>query len=485
MQITIPHNYEPRPYQLPILSALDGGKKRGVCVWHRRSGKDKTFLNYLVKKMFQRVGIYYYFFPNYNQGRKILWDGIDRAGFAYMSHIPVKLRKKTNIQEMKVTLCNNSIFQIVGTDNIDSIMGTNPVGCVFSEYSLQDPQAWDFIRPILLENDGWAIFNYTPRGRNHGYKLYEMAKHNPDWFCELLTVEDTGDIITQDMLQAEREAGMDEQLLQQEYYCSFDAALQLCFFGDSLSRHKDTMAGVRYTLQKNKGGDIDLIEDNKGIVTVWRYPYSLLKGWDELHWSLRYCIGSDIAEGLQQDYSVAYVYDRVKHEIVCRVRSNRMDSYAWGKLLKNLSQYYGNAYIVPERTGAGITVCKYLFDQGANVYTQEVPAKVGAGFTKTVGFVQQTQAKYDICGDLKEYFISTKGNVYCSKLLEECATFIRMEGTAGRLGADEGFHDDCVIAGALAIHGNYVLEQPTKEIADTEFEWGKRLKKQGESNWAI
>jgi len=33
---------------------------------------------------------------------------------------------------------------------------------------LQDPRAWDFIRPILAENGGLAVFNFTPRGANHG-----------------------------------------------------------------------------------------------------------------------------------------------------------------------------------------------------------------------------------------------------------------------------------------------------------------------------
>ncbi|RMD72956.1 MAG: hypothetical protein D6822_00435, partial [Cyanobacteria bacterium J149] len=151
MKITLPHNFTPRPYQLPLLKALDSGMKRAVVVWHRRSGKDKTAINFMAKKMFERVGQYFYFLPTYKQGRKIIWDGIDGSGFRLLDHIHPDLRVKTNDQEMKIQLVNGSIFQVIGTDNVDSIVGTNPVGCVFSEYSLQDPQAWDFIRPILAE----------------------------------------------------------------------------------------------------------------------------------------------------------------------------------------------------------------------------------------------------------------------------------------------------------------------------------------------
>ena len=87
--ITLPYNYTPRDYQLPILEALDtGGYKRAVAVWHRRSGKDKTFLNYLFKSMYERVGAYYYFFPTYRQGRKVIWLGMDRLGMRFVDHFP-------------------------------------------------------------------------------------------------------------------------------------------------------------------------------------------------------------------------------------------------------------------------------------------------------------------------------------------------------------------------------------------------------------
>ena len=158
-EITIPYNYTPRPYQENLFDCIANGFRRAVAVWCRRSGKDKTLINLIIKEAMKRVGVYYYFFPTYNQGRKVMWDGIDRDGFKYMDHIPPELRDgDPNKAEMKQRLINGSLFQIIGTDNIDAIMGTNPVGCVFSEYALQNPAAWDLIRPILAENGGWAVF---------------------------------------------------------------------------------------------------------------------------------------------------------------------------------------------------------------------------------------------------------------------------------------------------------------------------------------
>ena len=232
--LTIPYNFTPRDYQRALFNSTSQGYKRGVSIWHRRAGKDKTFINLLVKEAFKRVGSYYYFFPTYNQGRKIVWNGMDRDGFPFLGHIPEIIRASTNKTEMLITLRNGSLIQIVGSDNIDSIVGTNPVGCVFSEYALQDPRGWDFIRPILRENGGWAFFNFTPRGHNHGHTLWKMAKDNPQWFCEVLTVEDTGVLTSQD-IHDERLDGMDEDLIQQEFYCSFEASIPGAYFGKQLN----------------------------------------------------------------------------------------------------------------------------------------------------------------------------------------------------------------------------------------------------------
>lgn len=236
--ITLPYQYEPRDYQLPLLEAIDrDGFKRVVAVWHRRSGKDKTFLNIVAKKMYERVGAYYYFFPTYNQGKKILWNGMDREGFKFTDHIPKALRKRTDSTNMLIETENGSIFQIIGTDNIDSVVGTNPIGCVFSEFSLQNPAAWDYIRPILAENGGWALFNYTPRGKNHGYNLFMMAKNDPNWYVSHLTVDDT-QAIPQEVLEQERleiiAKDGNDALYMQEYYCSFDVPIQGAYYGNQL-----------------------------------------------------------------------------------------------------------------------------------------------------------------------------------------------------------------------------------------------------------
>jgi len=232
--INLPYRFTPRDYQVPLYQAMDNGILRAVVVWHRRSGKDLSCLNYLIKRMLQRVGQYYYYFPTMSQGRKILWEGIDKGGMRFLDHFPDQLIDgKPNQQEMRIKLVNGSLFQVVGTDRLEMV-GPNPVGAVFSEFSLQNPRGWAYARPILTENGGWAIFNFTPRGRNHAYKLYRMASDNPQWFCERLTVDDTT-AVKSEAIQADRDSGMSEGLIQQEYYCSFDYGMIGSYYAEVLN----------------------------------------------------------------------------------------------------------------------------------------------------------------------------------------------------------------------------------------------------------
>lgn len=210
-------------------------KKRGVAVWHRRAGKDALGINFTVKQAILRVGLYWHLLPTQVHGRKVIWDGITKDGRRVMDAWPPELIAKQRNDEMSLHLLNGSIWQVVGSDNFNSLVGSNPVGVVFSEFSLSDPRSWDFVRPILAENGGWAIFIYTPRGRNHGYRMFRMAQDNPDWACELLTVDDTH-AIDQQAIDDERAAGMPEELVQQEFWCSFDASLVGAIFGEAMAK---------------------------------------------------------------------------------------------------------------------------------------------------------------------------------------------------------------------------------------------------------
>ena len=237
-RIEIPHDWTPRDYQMPLWEALQTGVRRACVVWHRRAGKDAVSLNWTIREAFRRKGIYWHVLPTYRQARKIVWEGMTKDGRRYIDHWPEELITRKRDDEMTLWLANGSIWQCVGAEteeDVNKLVGTNPVGVVFSEYSLHLPAAWDLVRPILAENDGWALFLYTPRGRNHGYRLFEQAKDNPNWYAELLTVDETK-TIRKEAIDEDRASGMPEELVQQEYWCSFDAPLVGSYYGDLISQ---------------------------------------------------------------------------------------------------------------------------------------------------------------------------------------------------------------------------------------------------------
>lgn len=217
--ITLPYKFEARWYQVPFLQKWDSGYNRLILVGHRRLGKDKMVFANVPKKMMERVGTYFYFLPTYNQARKVIWNGADGSGFKFLDHFPKEIVKNINETDMRITLTNGSILQMVGADSIDRIVGTNPVGVILSEYALMKPEVWDYLSPILAENGGWAVFVYTPRGQNHAYHLMKKAEINPRWHVEILKVSHTKAVKEEDLL--EQKLNMSEALYNQEYECDF------------------------------------------------------------------------------------------------------------------------------------------------------------------------------------------------------------------------------------------------------------------------
>lgn len=239
MTVELPYKFTPRDYQRPVMRAIvKDGVKRAICVWHRRAGKDKTFLNILAIMAMKTMGNYCYYFPTATLGRKALWDNIDaNSGMRVVDHLPKEIVAKMNEQQMKITLVNGSTIQVLGTETLD-VVGGNPVGVIFSETAQHRPDAWDYIRPILAENGGWALFNGTPRGKNWFHRLFNLALQDDNWFAQKLTVDDTG-AITQEGIEAERRAGMSDDMIRQEFYCDFNAANPGAIYARLIEKARD------------------------------------------------------------------------------------------------------------------------------------------------------------------------------------------------------------------------------------------------------
>lgn len=239
MEITLPNNWRPRPYQWPAWKYLQDGGKRCCLVWPRRHGKDEVALHHTACAAMERVATYWHMLPQAEQARRAIWEAVNpHTGRRRIDEaFPKAIRATTRENEMMIRFVNGSTWQVVGSDNFNSLVGSPPAGLVISEWALADPQAWAYLSPILMENGGWVLFITTPRGRNHAADTFELAKSTPGWFGELLTADDTKLFSPEALTQAKaelcsihgREFG--EALFRQEYYCSWSAGVMGAYYG--------------------------------------------------------------------------------------------------------------------------------------------------------------------------------------------------------------------------------------------------------------
>ena len=212
---------------------MEDGGLRAVLVAHRRYGKDDIALHFTATQCMTHVGNYWHMLPQYNQGKKVIWNAVNpKTGKRRIDEaFPEEIRARTNNTEMLIEFKNGSIWQIVGSDNYNSIVGAPPVGICFSEWALANPMAWPFLEPILEENGGWALFIYTSRGNNHGRTFYENAVKSDYWFGQKITAHET-DVFDEKQLERIKQgliANYGEELgralYEQEYECSFEGAV--------------------------------------------------------------------------------------------------------------------------------------------------------------------------------------------------------------------------------------------------------------------
>ncbi len=218
-------------------SYLERGGRHAELIWHRRFGKDEIALHRTACASFERHANYWHMLPEYAQARKAIWDAVNpRSGKKRIDEaFPHEIRAGIDNTKMILRLKGGSSWQVVGSDNPDSLVGSTPAGIVYSEWALSNPNARAYLRPIITENNGWQMFITTPRGRNHAYSTYMAAKRNmlagEDSFAQILDIHDTG-VMTPEQIAKELRDYIDDfgedygrSKFEQEYLCSFEAAI--------------------------------------------------------------------------------------------------------------------------------------------------------------------------------------------------------------------------------------------------------------------
>lgn len=240
----------PRGYQLRGWNAMAGAqrKRRAVLAWHRRAGKDDIAGHGFAVRAMERVGNYWHCLVKQEQARRAIWDGINpKTGRKrWNDWFPDEIIEHVDNQSMKLTFKNHSTYQLFGSDNADSMVGSAPVGIAYSEAALANPMAFGLFRPIISENNGFEWFISSTRGRNTFYDIFKGAEADADGFAQLLSARDT-DVFTPEQLEVERRfylrtygIAFGSALFEQEYLSSWDAAIVGAVFGEEIKDLRDS-----------------------------------------------------------------------------------------------------------------------------------------------------------------------------------------------------------------------------------------------------
>jgi hypothetical protein len=399
--ITIPYNFKPRDYQLEFLSAPQRFK---IGVMHRRAGKSKMALNGQIAKTQLTKGIYYVFAPTYRQAKQIYFDSLVKE------HVPREIVDKINDSELAIYYKNGSIQRFAGCEDVDKHRGINPIDVVFDEFSEEPPAIWEaVIQPVLRENKGTATFIFTPKGKNHSWKLVQMARDNPaEWFVSIKTVADTGTFTQEELAEIKRNTP--QALYEQEYSCSFIEGA-----GQFFRRIKNNLYPHDKPLPEQ--GDFQLGVD-------------LAKYQD---WT--------VITPFNLNFFVAYPQDRF-NQVDWNLQKARIESAARRYSSVDSRE---TALIWPDSTGLGDPIVEDLKARGLRIGGED-----GKGFKFT------EQSRTNLLNNLAILLEQDKIKIPDDEgLIGELEAFSYQLTDRGKvkIGVPEGMHDDRVMSLALSVWG--------------------------------
>lgn len=407
--ITIPHQFKlNKQRDNYVLEYLASKKRFAVLVWHRRAKKSRSALNKQIIKIMKRKesGVCYYVLPTYRQAKQVIWDALIN------DHVPLEIITKKNDSELAIYYKNGVIQRFIGAEDYDKHRGTNPFDVVFDEFSEEPEQIWTAIfQPVLMENGGTATFVFTPKGKNHSWKILQMAKDNPLWFWSVKGVKDT-QVFTEKELQEIRK-NTPQSLYSQEYEVEFaDGAGQ--FFRRIRNNTYDYLSK-----QLTEQGDFQL--------------------------------GVDLAK--YQDWTVITPFNLNHFIAYPQDRFNQIDWNLQKARIEVSARRFSDALIWPDSTGIGDPIVEDLKERGLRIGGED-----GRGFK--FNETSRTQLLNNLAILLEQDKIKIPND---DGLISELESF-RYELNEGgkiKINTVSGMTDDRVMSLALSVWG---IREPIRNV---------------------
>lgn len=261
-------------------------------------------------------------------------------------------------------------------------------------------------------------------------------------------------VVPEDKIQAkirfrrykEREFVASPELLLQEYpstpHEAFIASGSTVFNVKALSHMEKLVKEAKtYTIHDNDMREPFVTEDINGRLKIWDMPQPVEE----------YVIGADVAEGIEGgDFSVGDVIRVRDMKTVARYRG-LVDPDQFAHILDKLGRFYNFALLGPEINNHGLAVVQRLRDLFySNLYKRETgldevfespTAKFG---WKTTSITKPLAIDY-LAEAIREGLVKDEDIVF----IEEAFSYVRDE--KGRTNAEQGTHDDTIMAKAIAL----------------------------------
>lgn len=369
---------------------LQSEKHFHMLVWHRKARKTFTALLKVFKEAIQHPDVYWIIEPVFRLAKDTIWNDPRMMDAVFDPQIV----KKKNQTDLSLELINGSWIYLYGADKPDYLRGPNPKGVVLDEFAVEKPILWtEVVAPIVYSNRGWAMFDFTPKGKNHAWKFWLQNKDNPDWECSFLPVSKSK-LLTEGEI-ANIKASLPESAYAQEFECEF-------------------LAGEGVVFRRVE-------EAIKHLETHFDHPH---------------LFGLDL--GRKLDYTVLTGFDRTNNHMDFFDRFSIIDWDLQVQRIVNDLKRFGNPPVIVETNNIGDPIIQDLHRAGI----------------KATPFVTSLQSKNNLIKKLS-IFIENKYISYedIPVFIEELSSF-GYEITKGgntKYGAPSGCHDDCVISAGLAV----------------------------------
>lgn len=410
-----------------MIPVLNDSHRFQVLNWHRKARKTTLAINQLIRWAASVPAVFWYVGPSYGNAKRVVWD--DPQMFA--KHIPDWNEPDSNFIKKKETELRVDFKQsggqlyVFGSDRPDLMRGPNPMGVVLDEYSVQRPEVWnDVIQPIMRANaDAWCWFLFTPQGKNHAFDVYQFGQRgDSEWKSWKLPVTESGIYAPDQIENAKRD--MPDHTFNQELMCEF------------IEGEGSVFRGVR---------DVAKAQPAEPALNHM------------------YVMGVDVAK--VQDYTVITVYDRMTNSQVYQDRFQTLEWPFQKSRIKSVSDHYNRAVVYMDATGLGDPLVDDLVRSGVPVepykFTNESKKEL---VEKLSIFIDQRRIRILNMPDT----------------LFEFDNFSYEMSSTGKItyGARDGFHDDIVMAHALAVWGLQapVIAEKRPQVPLIRQEYQSRIK---------